>query len=76
MTADQVWRNLDAVEFLKMAVDLANRHAAGIHRDDLVVEIREPALVLGDQLRGERPGRSRSTDSVIFEVPVKTDFFE
>ena len=53
---DQVRRNIDAVEFLKMAADLAHRHPARIHRDDLVVEIREPALVFGDQLRIERPG--------------------
>src|SRR6201987_4816999 len=34
-----------------MADDLAGAHAAGIHRDNLVVEPREAALVLGDQLR-------------------------
>jgi len=39
-----------------MAADLANSHAARIHRDDIVVEIRESALVLSDQLRIERPG--------------------
>src|ERR1700693_1693590 len=36
-----------------MPDDLAGAHAAGVHRDDLVVETREPALVLGDQLRIE-----------------------
>ena len=36
-----------------MANDLAGAHAAGIHRNDLVVEPRKPALVLGDQLRIE-----------------------
>ena len=34
-----------------MADDLAGAHAAGVHRDDLVVEARKAALVLGDQLR-------------------------
>src|SRR6201990_260748 len=34
-----------------MADDLARAHTAGVHRDDLVVEPRETALVLGDQLR-------------------------
>ena len=34
-----------------MADDLPRAHAAGVHRDDLVVETRETALVLGDQLR-------------------------
>ena len=36
-----------------MADDLAGTHAAGVHRDDLVVETRKAALVLGDQLRVE-----------------------
>ena len=36
-----------------MAADLAHRHAARIHRDDLVVEVREAALIFGDQLRIE-----------------------
>ena len=53
---DQVRRDIDAIEFLEMAADLAHRHAAGIHRDDLLVEVREAALILGDQLRIEGPG--------------------
>ena len=53
---DQVRRNLDAIEFLEMAADLPNRHPARIHRDDLVVEIRKPALVLGNQLGVEGAG--------------------
>jgi len=36
-----------------MADDLAGAHAAGVHRDDLVVEPWKAALVLGDQLRIE-----------------------
>jgi hypothetical protein len=48
---DQIRRNLDAVEIAQMADDLAGAHAAGVHRDDLVVEPRKAALVLGDQLR-------------------------
>ena len=51
--ADQIGRDLDAVEIAQMADDLAGAHAAGVHRDDLVVEAREAALVLGDQLRIE-----------------------
>ena len=51
--ADQVGRDLDAVEIAQMADDLAGAHAARVHRDDLVVEPRKPALVLGDQLRIE-----------------------
>src|SRR3954447_9207454 len=36
-----------------MTDDLAGAHAAGVHRNDLVVETRKAALVLGDQLRIE-----------------------
>ena len=36
-----------------MATDLADRHPPRIHRDDLVVEIRKPTLVFGNQLRIE-----------------------
>jgi len=35
--------------------DFAGRHAAQIHRNDLVVEPREAGLVLGDDLRLETP---------------------
>src|SRR2546422_166454 len=36
-----------------MADDLPRTHAAGVHRNDFVVETREAALVLSDQLRVE-----------------------
>jgi hypothetical protein len=49
--ADQIGRDVDAVELAQMADNLTGAHTAGIHRGDLVVEPREPALVLGDQLR-------------------------
>src|SRR5437764_10923292 len=49
--ADQVGRDVDAIELAQMADDLAGAHPTRIHRDDLVVEPWEPALVLGDQLR-------------------------
>ena len=51
--ADQVGRDLDAVELAQVALDLAGAHAAGVHGDDLVVEAGEAALVLGDELRVE-----------------------
>ena len=51
--ADQVGRDLDAVELAQMPDDLAGAHAAGIHRHDLVVEAGEAALILGDELRVE-----------------------
>ena len=60
-----------------MAADLAHAHAARIHRDNLVVEVGESPLILRDQLRIKHPQlRSRGIDSVIFDVPVRTDFFE
>ena len=36
-----------------MALDLAHRHAAGVQRDDLVVEAVEAGLALGHDLRLE-----------------------
>src|SRR5438045_8821851 len=41
------------VEIAQMANNLTRAHAARVHRDDLVIETRKPALVLGDQLRIE-----------------------
>ena len=37
-----------------MALDLADRHAARVHRHDLLVEAGKPALIAGNQLRIER----------------------
>ena len=37
-----------------MALDLPNRHAAGVHRHDLLVEARKAALIAGNQLRIKR----------------------
>ena len=51
--AGQVRRDLDAVQIAQMPDNLARAHAAGVHRDDLVIEPRETALVFGDQLRVE-----------------------
>src|SRR5579872_1474627 len=51
--ADQVRRDVDAVNLHKMPLDLPNRQATGIHRHDLVVEAGKAALILGDQLRIE-----------------------
>src|SRR5687768_830509 len=42
--ADQVGRDVNTVEIAQMADDLAGGHAAGVHRNDLVVEPREAAL--------------------------------
>src|ERR1044071_1408685 len=51
--ADQIGRHVDAEEIAQMANNLTRAHAARVHRDDLVIETRKPALVLGDQLRIE-----------------------
>ena len=52
---DEIRRDVDPVEFLEMAADLTHRHATGVHRDDLVVELGETPLIPGDQLRIEGP---------------------
>jgi hypothetical protein len=44
--------------------------------DDLLVEIGKPALVFGDQLRAKVSERSRGISRLIFDVPVRTDFFD
>ena len=51
--ADELGRDLHRIALEQEALDLAHRHAARIHGDDLVVEAREAALVLGDQDRLE-----------------------
>ena len=50
----EIGRDLQPIKLQEMALDLANRHAARIHRHDLLVEAREAALVTGDQLGIER----------------------
>ena len=51
--ADQVGRDVDGIEFAQVALDLADRHAPGVQRDDLVVEAVQAALALGHDLRFE-----------------------
>src|SRR5829696_9197599 len=51
--ADQVRRDIDAVQLVQVALDLPGAHAPRVHRDDLVVEAGEAPLVLGDELRVE-----------------------
>src|SRR5204862_7422916 len=53
--ADRVAADLDTVELLQVLRDLPRAHPARVHRDDLVVETREPALMLRHDLRLERP---------------------
>ena len=49
-TADRVAPDLDTVDLLQVLRDLPRRHAACVHRDDLVVEARETALVFRHDL--------------------------
>jgi transposase-like protein len=51
--ADEVRRDVDAIEFAQMAHNLARAHAASVHRHDLIVETWKAALILGDELRIE-----------------------
>jgi hypothetical protein len=46
-------RDVDAIEIAKMSDDLSHAHAAGVHRNDFLVEARKPPLILGDQVRIE-----------------------
>jgi hypothetical protein len=59
-------------EFAQVGLDLAHRHATGVHRDDLVVEASEAAFVLADQLRLKAPLRSRGTSMLSAPSSVKT----
>ena len=46
---DNIYDNLRDLRFeFRSGLDLAHRHAARVHRDDLVVEAREAALVLAE----------------------------
>ncbi|CAB5328303.1 hypothetical protein IST4119_00738 [Burkholderia multivorans] len=49
--ADEVRRHLDAIHLQQETLNLPHAHAAGIHRDDLVVEACEASLALGDRYR-------------------------
>src|SRR5215471_6081134 len=66
--ADEVGRDLGAVDLGKVALDLAHAHAARVKAQDLVVEAVEPGLMLGDQLGYEAAGpiaRYRNLDLAI-----------
>ena len=43
----------NSVDLLKMPLDLPHRHAARVHRDDLVIKAGEAALAFLDKLRLE-----------------------
>ncbi len=49
-------RDVGAIEFGQVALDLGNRHATRVEAQDLVVEAVEPGLAFGDQLRLEAAG--------------------
>jgi hypothetical protein len=51
--ADQVGGDLEPVELLEMAPNVAHAHAARVHGDDLVIQAVDPGLALGDQARLE-----------------------
>src|SRR3954453_3833064 len=51
--ADQVGRDLDAIQLAQVPDDLAGAHTPRVHRDHLIGETRKAALILGDQLRVE-----------------------
>lgn len=49
--ADQIERDLDAIEIAQVPDDLGGAHAAGVRGDDLLVEGGKAALVRSDGLR-------------------------
>ena len=55
-----------------MGLDVADRQAVGVEPDDLVVEIREAALLLCDQLRIEGAGAIAGDRQPHLQVPVRT----
>ena len=50
---NQIRRHADAIQLLQVTPDFAHRHAARVHRYDLVIETLEAPLALLDDLRGE-----------------------
>jgi hypothetical protein len=53
---DHVGGHLDLVELLQMGADFPDGEAAGVEREHFLVEARQPAQPLGDQLGHEAPG--------------------
>ena len=51
---DELRRDLESVDLQQVTLNLAHGHAVCIHADDMIVESRQAALVLGDELRLER----------------------
>src|SRR5690606_38077969 len=47
---DEVWTHVNTVQLLEVSADVPHRHAPRVHRNNLLVEAVELALVLGDEL--------------------------
>ena len=54
-TADEVVTDLDPVDLLQVSLDVTHAQAAGVERDDLLVEPVKAPLALLDDLRLKRP---------------------
>jgi NAD(P)-dependent dehydrogenase (short-subunit alcohol dehydrogenase family) len=50
---DQVGRDGQPIQLQQMTPDLAHGHPARVHADEVIVEARQPPLILGHQLRLE-----------------------
>jgi hypothetical protein len=48
---DELRGDFDTVQIAQMALNVPHAHAAGIHRDDLLVKAGKASLVLRDELR-------------------------
>src|SRR5262245_13615189 len=67
--ADEVRRDLGAVKFSQVALDLPHRHAARVEAQNLVVKTIEPGLMLANELRLKATGpvaRHRNLDLAVF----------
>lgn len=68
----KVGRDVDPVGLADVPGDLAHAHAVGIHRDDLLVEAREPPRYFAISAGSKVPARSRGLSSSNLPVPVVT----
>ena len=59
--ADQVGRDLQAIEIEQMRLDIPDRQTGGIKPDDLVIHSTGPGLTLQHQLGSKLLSRSRGT---------------
>lgn len=73
--ADEVGRDLDSVQLVQVVLNVADAHAAGVERQDAVIEARQTPRSLPDQLRLVA-SRSRGTSMLTGPSSVAVSFDE